>query len=107
MSTSKTMNVSIMGREFRVACPDDEREELLQSVSYLDKKMREIRDSGKVVGSERIAIMAALNITHELLTTKIRGGFDMGEFKIDAFCVIGFPHVFLDGFYARIRDFLF
>ena len=81
MSTSKTMNVSIMGREFRVTCPDDEREELLQSVSYLDKKMREIRDSGKVVGSERIAIMAALNITHELLTTKIRGGFDMGEFK--------------------------
>ena len=81
MSASKTMNVTIMGREFRVACPDEEREELLQSVSYLDKKMREIRDSGKVVGSERIAIMAALNITHELLTTKIRGGFDMGEFK--------------------------
>ena len=70
-----------MGREFRVTCPDDEREELLQSVSYLDKKMREIRDSGKVIGSERVAIMAALNITHELLTTRIRGGFDMGEFK--------------------------
>jgi cell division protein ZapA len=81
MSTSKTINVTIMGREFRVACPDDEREELLQSVSYLDKKMREIRDSGKVIGSERVAIMAALNITHELLTTRIRGGFDMGEFK--------------------------
>ena len=81
MTASKTINVTIMGREFRVACPDDEREELLQSVSYLDKKMREIRDSGKVIGSERVAIMAALNITHELLTTKIRGGFDMGEFK--------------------------
>ncbi len=81
MSARKTMNVTIMGREFRVACPDEEREELLQSVSYLDKKMREIRDSGKVIGSERVAIMAALNITHELLTTKIRGGFDMGEFK--------------------------
>ena len=81
MNTSKTINVTIMGREFRVACPDDEREELLQSVSYLDKKMREIRDSGKVIGSERVAIMAALNITHELLTTRIRGGFDMGEFK--------------------------
>ena len=81
MSTSKTINVTIMGREFRVACPDDEREELLQSVSYLDKRMREIRDSGKVIGSERVAIMAALNITHELLTTRIRGGFDMGEFK--------------------------
>jgi cell division protein ZapA len=81
MTTSKTINVTIMGREFRVACPDDEREELLQSVSYLDKKMREIRDSGKVIGSERVAIMAALNITHELLTTRIRGGFHMGEFK--------------------------
>jgi cell division protein ZapA len=81
MTTSKTINVTIMGREFRVACPDDEREELLQSASYLDKKMREIRDSGKVIGSERVAIMAALNITHELLTTRIRGGFDMGEFK--------------------------
>jgi cell division protein ZapA len=81
MTTSKTINVTIMGREFRVACPDDEREELLQSVSYLDKKMREIRDSGKVIGSERVAIMAALNITHELLTTRIRGGFDTGEFK--------------------------
>lgn len=81
MTTSKTINVTIMGREFRVACPDDEREELLESVSYLDKKMREIRDSGKVIGSERVAIMAALNITHELLTTRIRGGFDMGEFK--------------------------
>jgi cell division protein ZapA len=81
MTTGKTINVTIMGREFRVACPDDEREELLQSVSYLDKKMREIRDSGKVIGSERVAIMAALNITHELLTTRIRGGFDMGEFK--------------------------
>jgi cell division protein ZapA len=81
MTTSKTINVTIMGREFCVACPDDEREELLQSVSYLDKKMREIRDSGKVIGSERVAIMAALNITHELLTTRIRGGFDMGEFK--------------------------
>ena len=79
--TKNGLDVSIMGREFRVACPAEEREELLQSVSYLDKKMREIRDSGKVVGSERIAIMAALNITHELLTTKIRGGFDMGEFK--------------------------
>ena len=81
MTTGKTINVTIMGREFRVACPDDEREELLQSVSYLDKRMREIRDSGKVIGSERVAIMAALNITHELLTTRIRGGFDMGEFK--------------------------
>ena len=81
MSISKAVDVDIMGREFRVTCPDEEREELLQAVTYLDKKMCEIRDAGKVVGSERIAIMAALNIAHELLATRVRGGFDMGEFK--------------------------
>ena len=75
------MDVTIMGREFRVTCPDEERKGLLEAVTYLDKKMREIKDSGKIVGSERIAIMAALNITHELLTTRNRGGFDMEEFK--------------------------
>lgn len=86
MSEVKGLDVAIMGREFRVACPEDEQEALLQSVDYLDKKMREIRDSGKVIGVERIAIMAALNITHELLNTRIAGSFDIGEFKsrIDA-----------------------
>lgn len=80
MSEVKGLDVSIMGREFRVACPEDEQEELLSAVSYLDRKMREIRDSGKVIGVERIAIMAALNIAHELLTTR-SGGFDIGDFK--------------------------
>ena len=77
----KTLDVTILDREFRVACPEDERAELLESVSYLDKKMREVRDTGKVATIERIAIMAALNITHELLTTRLGTGFDMGEFK--------------------------
>lgn len=81
MANNNAVDVAIMGREFRVTCPDEEREELLQAVTYLDKKMCEIRDTGKVVGSERIAIMAGLNIAHELLATKVRGGFDMGEFK--------------------------
>lgn len=80
MSEVKGLDVSIMGREFRVACPEDEQEELLSAVSYLDRKMREIRDSGKVIGVERIAIMAALNIAHELLTTR-SGGFDIGDFR--------------------------
>jgi len=77
----KTLDVTILDREFRVACPEDERAELLEAVSYLDKKMREVRDTGKVATVERIAIMAALNITHELLTTRLGIGFDMGEFK--------------------------
>jgi cell division protein ZapA len=81
MKPGKAVDVTIMGREFCVTCPDEEREELLQAVAYLDKKMREIRDSGKVVGAERVAIMAALNITHELLIVRNRGGFDMEEFK--------------------------
>jgi len=83
MSSDKVdaLDVSILDREFRVACPEDERAELLEAVAYLDKKMREIRDQGKVVTVERIAIMAALNIAHEFLNTRLGGGFDMGDFK--------------------------
>ena len=65
-----SLDVTIMGREFRVACADDERDSLMQAVSYLDRKMREIRDTGKVIGLERIAIMAALNITHDFLAAR-------------------------------------
>ena len=78
---SNALDVTILDREFRVACPDDEKAELLEAVGYLDKKMREIRDAGKIASTERIAIMAALNIAHELLTTKLGGGFDMGDYK--------------------------
>lgn len=82
MSTeAKGLDVTIMGREFRVACPEDEQQALLDSVAYLDKKMREIRDTGKVIGVERIAIMAALNIAHEFLGTRLAGSFDIGEYK--------------------------
>lgn len=80
MSEMQAVNVNIMDRDFKVACSEDEREGLITAVNYLDRKMREIRDSGKVVGSERIAIMAALNIAHELMTTR-SGGFDIGDFK--------------------------
>ena len=79
--TTKTLDVKILDRELRVACPEDERGELLDAVAYLDKKMREIRDTAKVASVERIALMAALNITHELLTTKVGRGFDLAEFK--------------------------
>lgn len=82
MSDDKTsLNIKILDREFRVACPEDERKELQDAVAYLDRKMREIRDAGKIVSVERIAIMAALNIAHELLTTRLGGGFDVAEFK--------------------------
>lgn len=78
---SKGLQINIMGRDFRVACPDEDQEGLLEAVEYLNKKMQEIKGSGKVIGLERIAIMAALNIAHELLSTKVGGGFDIAEIK--------------------------
>ena len=76
----KALQINVMWREFRVACPENEQKELLEAVDYLNRKMDEIRDHGKVIGVERIAIMAALNIAHELLTTRV-GGFDMAALK--------------------------
>ena len=80
MSEVQAVDVSIMGREFKVSCTDEERPGLMTAVNYLDKKMREIQAAGKVIGSERIAVMAALNLAHELLTTR-SGGFDIGDYK--------------------------
>jgi len=62
-----TLDVTILGREFKVACRADERDELMEAVALLDRRMREIRDRGKVSGTDRIAVMAALNIAHDLL----------------------------------------
>jgi len=80
MSEIKGVDVNIMGRDFTVSCTDEERPGLINAVNFLDKKMRDIRDSGKIVGAERIAIMAALNLAHELLSSK-SGGVDVGDFK--------------------------
>jgi cell division protein ZapA len=78
---AKTIEVSILGRSYRVACEEGEREALLQAVAYLDSKMGEIKKAGKVNGADRIAVMAALNIAHELLSTRLGGGFDIGQAK--------------------------
>jgi len=78
---AKTLDVSIMGRSYRVTCADEEREALLAAVTYVDKKMSEIKAASKVAGTERIAVMAALNIANELLSIKLGGGFDIAELK--------------------------
>jgi cell division protein ZapA len=65
-----TLDVHVLGREYKVACRERERADLLQAVSFLDQRMREIRDTGKVAGVERIAVMAALNIANELLRAR-------------------------------------
>ena len=67
MTQNKTVTVHILDKEYCITCPDDERDNLESAARYLDGKMREIRSGGKVIGSDRIAVMAGLNITHELL----------------------------------------
>ncbi len=69
-----TLDITILGREFKVACKEREREELSEAVALLDKRMREIRDAGKVTGTDRIAVMTALNFAHELLRERRAGG---------------------------------
>jgi cell division protein ZapA len=88
---AKALDVNIMGRSYKVTCPDEEREALLQAVAYLDQKMAEIKSGGRVANVERIAVMAALNIAHELLEARAQrdapaapaadGGFDAAEVK--------------------------
>lgn len=63
----RPVTVTILDKEYLVACRENERDALRHTVDYLNAKMRELRDSGKVIGSERIAVMTALNIAHEFL----------------------------------------
>lgn len=67
LSQGNTVTVKILDKDYQVTCPPEQEAELVISAKYLDKQMRGIRDSGKVIGLERIAVMAALNISYELL----------------------------------------
>ncbi len=67
------VSVRILEKEYQVACPAGERTALLDSAEALNERMREIRDSGKVVGLDRIAVMAALNMANELLLAREKG----------------------------------
>ena len=60
------VELTIMGKEYKIACATDERNELVQSAHKLDVQMRQMRDSGKITGADKIAVMAALNLAHEL-----------------------------------------
>ncbi|HEY3486784.1 MAG TPA: cell division protein ZapA [Gammaproteobacteria bacterium] len=68
--SSVAITVNILDRDYQIACKTDEKEILLASARFLDQKMREIRDRGNVIGIDRIAVMAALNIAHEFLQLK-------------------------------------
>lgn len=66
------VSVRILDKEYQVACPLEERTDLLDSAEILNEKMREIRDSGRIVGLDRIAVMAALNMANDLMHAKAR-----------------------------------
>ena len=66
------VSVRILDKEYQVACPASERTDLLDSAEILNAKMREIRDGGRVVGLDRIAVMAALNMANDLMHAKVR-----------------------------------
>ena len=76
-----SLDVSIMGREYRVACKPNEKQELLDAVAYVDRQMRMIRDTGKQNNAERVAVMAALNIAHDLLKIRVAGSVDLGGLR--------------------------
>ena len=75
MSEDRVSRVSVrlLDREYQVACPSEERADLLDSAEYLDAKMREVRDAGKVVGLDRIAVISALNLANELIKLRRHG----------------------------------
>jgi cell division protein ZapA len=64
------VTVSILDKEYRISCLPEERESLLQAAAYVDGQMREIRQAGRIIGSERIAVMTALNIANDLLLSQ-------------------------------------
>ena len=68
MAGPRSIEIHILGRPYKVACSREEESALVAAADYLDEKMRAIRDSSKVIGAERIAIMAGLNLAHDLLT---------------------------------------
>lgn len=76
---SEQVAVTVMGREYLLACAPDEKPDLLACARYVDQKMSSIRDGGKVVGADRIAVLAALQIAQELMSARATDGSAVGE----------------------------
>jgi cell division protein ZapA len=99
VSQSNTVTVQILDKDYQVACPDDQQAELVVSANYLDKQMRSIRDTGKVIGLERIAVMAALNISYELLQASEQGGMPDTSSDLDDAAFLQLNHKIDDALY--------
>lgn len=80
-STTDTVTVSILGREFKIKCPKDKIAELKKAATYLDSKMQEVHHGNKLITIDRVAITAALNIANELILTKQQVQLDTCDFN--------------------------
>lgn len=101
MSSAQTVSVHILDKDYQVACPEGQQEDLIISARYLDRQMRGIRDTGKVIGLERIAVMAALNISHELLQATQQAA--QNNTNLDAEALSNLQHK-LDTALSRLRQ---
>ena len=70
MKDQESLSIKILEKEYRVACPAEEKESLIASANMLNQKLNEIKSKGSVIGTERIAVMVALNMSHELLNSQ-------------------------------------
>jgi len=77
----ESLTLTIFGRDYRIACAPEERADLIACARYVDARMNDIREAGKVMGADRVAVMAALQIAQELFTAKAGGGASFGEIK--------------------------
>ena len=75
------LTVTILERDYRLACTPEEKDSLLKCTAYVDGKMQAIRSAGKVMGADRIAVMAALQIAHELFSARSADGVDLGDLR--------------------------
>ncbi|HIO96572.1 MAG TPA: cell division protein ZapA [Leucothrix sp.] len=91
-NNSIPVNVSVMGKDYKISCPEGEHTSLLASAKHVDTSMKKIREGGKALGAERIAVMAAINIAHEMLSgkggnvnnDKLSGQIDALQVSLDA-----------------------
>lgn len=81
MNPHKSLNITLIGRDFCINCPEHEQKNLKLAAGHLEKKIQEVKAEGKVVDSDRIVLIAALGIAHELLMLRDETGFDIDEFK--------------------------
>lgn len=68
MPAENSVTISILGKEYQIGCPPEEEESLRQSARYLNEQMKQVKSRGATLGFEKVAILAALNISHELVT---------------------------------------